>query len=132
MKSCKNTTITLVTALCCLFLLPYIVSAEDSPWAKKSQRGNEGENEPLSVKVYPNPATEYVIFSIMVETPGFTEIKVCDLNGRSLYYQAASHLIPGFYTYIWEPQHPTKGVVLFEIIHDGSRRQSGQVIITPP
>jgi len=88
---------------------------------------NEVEKEKGEVKVFPNPAKDYVTFSW--ELPllkGNAELIITDINGKSITQKTIASKRG---QWIWDTRTIKKGIYLYEIKTDNERLGNGKIVI---
>ncbi len=118
-KSLRNLFLILFTAC-----LPWMASAYKGPIDKPQAQS--------ASHIHIQAAKNAVIVHFRMDAPGVAGITLKDARGRCIYFYAGYYPEPGLYTHVWESGPLSAGTLLFEVTHDGSRRETGQVVITPP
>jgi Secretion system C-terminal sorting domain len=99
---------------------------------KGSERSNEGSNtatvnQSEYVQAKPNPAKDFVDFSIALPTDVTdVSIRIFDVNGKQV--KAQNGLTP-LSTFTWNTEGSSVGVYFYHLITDGKVRQSGKILL---
>lgn len=110
----------------CAFVLPRLSLAQNVTLSKDKL------SPQFQVQITAQPDLNALQMTVCVDREGPVEIILRDRQGRCIHTQSAFYPGPGLYRHVWHPSYQIQGMVLFESTHDGSRRQIGQVVITPP
>jgi hypothetical protein len=81
------------------------------------------------IRIYPNPFNEVLMVEIGLSAPTWTEITICDLDGRVLEHAAAGWSGAGLFRFRWHPKGWASGGYLIGI-SSGRARQYFPVVLT--
>ncbi|MBE0652734.1 MAG: CotH kinase family protein, partial [Bacteroidales bacterium] len=71
----------------------------------------------INLRAYPNPFTDYIRIEIDLPSPGYTELSVTDLNGRTLFILFNEFWTAGNKHFDWSPGHLPSGIYLLKLRH---------------
>ncbi len=81
----------------------------------------------LKLECYPNPATDYVVFSYQLKNDSTVQLTVYDLQGKPVAHLLNKDLKYGAHRVIWQP-HLSKGMYIYQLITNQGI-QSGKLLI---
>ena len=94
---------------------------------ENEQEEEESKNQKTVLTVFPNPAKDFVIFSVQQgDNETVSTLLVRDLNGRLIYSETG---IAGDSRIEWKTEGVPSGIYFYQLVSDRGEAQSGKVIL---